>query len=619
MRKKYIFYALVLVVLISIFVLFFLDGFVERSIEEAAEEVTGAKVEIDNLKVHLIPVGVEWDAMHVANPNSTWENLFETKKVKFEMDANQLLRGKYIIETIEMHNLVIGTKRTTDGALPEGKRKQSVISSAEHNFSKLAEEALQKTLGADPVFDINKLKQGFNPDSLIAAFNFKSIKNIDTLKRKVDKAVSQWNGMKNDFERTKTKVTEIEAGIKGINVNELNNPQNILSAVSTVDNAIKTVNEVTSAVNKNSAVINNMVNTTASSIDSIDNFIQYDFERLKNAAHLPSISMPGVAQLLAGSEMYERIKKYLYWVDAARTNVAKYQGEPEIEKPVRFKGQDVKFPVERGYPKLWIKNILITYGDDDKTIINTFKAKGEAKNITDDQRITGVPMTIALEGDGTDLRKLSLKGLFDRRKTVPFDEYTVRLAGVPVSSFKIGKSGFLPSNINNSIMATTLDISIPGDKFDAKMKFDLSNVNVQFDAAPKNIAESIVQGVLKGINSFSVEFRLWNTDGSFDVALATDLDEKIAKQLMTALGVEFQKLQDGLKVKFYAYADKEKIKFEQQYGVKIADIKNQITSYQSIINDKTSFIEGKKKELTDKLNKEKNNFIEDKLKGFFKK
>jgi uncharacterized protein (TIGR03545 family) len=619
MRKKYLFYLLVPVVLALIFVFFFLDSFVESSIEEAGEEITGAKVEIDNLKVHFIPVGVEWDAMHVANPNATWENLFETKKVKFEMDANQLLRGKYIIETIEMHNLVIGTKRTTDGALSAGKRKQSVLSSAEKNFSRLAEDALKKTLGTNPVFDITKLKHGFNPDSLIAAFDLKSVKNIDTLKRKVDYAVTKWNGMKNDYERTKNKVTEIESQIKAINVNELNNAQNILSAVSTVDNAIKTVNDVTAVVNKNTAVVSNMVNTTISSIDSIDNFIKYDFERLKNAAHLPSISMPGVAQLLVGSEMYERIKKYLYWVDAARTNIAKYQGEPEIEKPARFKGQDIKFPVDRGYPKFWIKNILLTYGDDDKTIINTFKAKGEAKNITDNQKITGMPMTINLEGYGNDNRKLTLKGLFDRRKAVPLDEYTAKLAGVPVGSFKLGKSDFLPSNISNSVMATTLSISIPGDSFDARIKFDLSNVMVNFQSAPKNIAESIVQGVLKGINSFNVEFRLWNTGGAFDAALATDLDEKIAKQLSTVIGAEFQKLQDDLKAKLYAYVDKEKVKFEKQYGAKINEVKNQLESYQSIINDKTGFIEGKKKELTDKLNQEKNNLIQDKIKGLFKR
>lgn len=619
MRKKYILYLTIPLVLIFLFVYFFLDKIVENNLEEAGEEIIGAKVEIDNLRISFIPVGIEWDAMRIANPNSTWENLFETKKVKFQMDANQLLRSKYIIETIEVHNLIIGTKRTTDGALPAGKKRQSIISSAERNFTSLAEATLKKTLGANPVFDINKLKNGFNPDSLIAAFDIKTIKNIDTLKKKVDKAVVQWNGIKNDYEKTKNRIVEIESGIKAINVNELTNAQSIISAVTTVDNALKTVNEVTASINKTGNTAANIVNTAAASIDSLDNFVKSDYERLKNAARIPTISTLGVAQLLVGAEMYERIKKYLYWVDMARSNIKKYTPEPEIEKPARFEGQDIKFPVEKGYPKLWIKNVLLTYGDDSKPVISELRAKGEAKNITDNQHVTGLPMTVALEGAMDNQRKLSLTGLFDRRKNVPVDEYTATLAGVPVGEFKIGNSDFLPSSIKDAVMTSSLKISVPGNNFESKIRFDLSKVLVQFQSAPKNLAESIVQEVLKGINSFNVELRLWSTGGDFDIALATDLDEKISKQLTNVIGKEFQKLQDDLKTKFNSFIQQKKSEFEKMYASKIDDIKKQIDGYQSLITDKTALIEAKKKELTDRLNKEKNNFIEDKLKDIFKK
>ncbi len=619
MRKKFLWFALVPIVLAVLFVYLFLDKIVENSIEEAGEEIVGAKVDIGGLKVHFFPVGIEWNAMQVANPNATWENLFETKKVKFEMDANQLLRGKYIIETIEVHNLIVGTKRATDGALPEGKKKQSVFERAGNNFTAIAENTLKKTLSASPIFDASKLKKGFNPDSLIAALDIKTIKNIDTLKRKVDYAVTKWNGMKNDYEKTKTRLTELEANIKTINVNELNNPQNILQAISTVDNTLKTVNEVSGLVSRNTEVATGFINSTITSIDSIDNYIKTDYEHLKSAARLPSISMPGVAQLLVGSEMYERIKKYLYWVDVGRSSVKKYAPEPEVEKPVRFEGQDIKFPVDRGYPKLWIKNILLTYGTGDKTVINTLEAKGQVNNITDNQNITGLPTTFQLEGTADNVRKLSITGLMDRRKDLPLDEYTVSLAGVPVGEFKIGNSGFLPSSIKNASLTSSFRIKVPGSNFDAEMKFDLSNVAVQFDAAPKNIAEQIVQEVLKGINSFNVGVRLWDTGGNLDIAISTDLDQKIAERLTSVIGAEFQKLQDQLKAKFYDYVQKERDKFEKQYASKIEDVKNQLAAYQGIINDKTAFIEGKKKELTDKLNKEKNNFIEDKLKDIFKK
>lgn len=139
-------------------------------------------------------------------------------------------------------------------------------------------------------------------------------------------------------------------------------------------------------------------------------------------------------------------------------------------------------------------------------------------------------MTIALEGAGDNVRKLSLTGLFDRRKNIPLDEYTAKLAGVPVGEFKLGKSDFLPSSIKDAILTTNLKISVPGNDFDSKINFSLSKVAVKFDAEPKNIAEKIVQEVLKGIREFNVELRLWTSSGGFDIALATNLDEMISKK-----------------------------------------------------------------------------------------
>lgn len=43
--------------------------------------------------------------------------------------------------------------------------------------------------------------------------------------------------------------------------------------------------------------------------------------------------------------------------------------------------------------------------------------------------------------------------------------------------------------------------------------------------------------------------------------------------MIEVVGVEFQKLQDDLKRKFYNYIQQERDKFEKQYATKIIDIK----------------------------------------------
>ena len=54
-------------------------------------------------------------------------------------------------------------------------------------------------------------------------------------------------------------------------------------------------------------------------------------------------------------------------------------------------------------------------------------------------------------------------------------------------------------------------------------------------------------------------------------------------------------------------------------GEKTADIQKQLGAYQSLLNDKLSLADAKKKELTDRLDKEKNGKVNDVLKGLFKK
>ena len=61
------------------------------------------------------------------------------------MDPGQLLRGKYIIETMEVDDAIVGTKRSTDGSLPGIAAKQRAASKP-GSFTALAEEVLARSV-----------------------------------------------------------------------------------------------------------------------------------------------------------------------------------------------------------------------------------------------------------------------------------------------------------------------------------------------------------------------------------------------------------------------------------------------------------------------------------------
>jgi uncharacterized protein (TIGR03545 family) len=616
MRKNFIYFVLVPILILLIVVYLFVDTWVEAEIEDAGETVIGAKVEIDDLKIKFFPLSVEWSKIQVANPYDPWTNLFETGNLKFEMDVNQLLRKKYIIETVEINGLAIGSKRKTSGALPESKRKKSTLLTAEGTFRKTADDFISQLKQTTPIFDLARLKGNFNPDSLIKILDIQTVAKLDSIKQQVTRASKQWDASINDFEISKTKILDIDTKIKAIDPSQLNNVQSIMNAITVVDNSFKSVNEIKTTFENRYKSINSDINTIASSVDSVDDIVKRDFQHLKDMARLPSINTPSIAQLIVGNEMYKRVTGYLGYADIARQNIKKYQPEPEYEKPMRLEGQNIIFPSPGAYPKFWIKQVVISGGGKQGDL---FVGKGFVKNISDNQIITGLPITADVEGDLTNNRSIKISGLIDRRKDIPHDEYSASLKGVPTGEFRLGKSDFLPSILKDGILSSSVKLALPGNSFDANADFRFSNYILQFEKDSKNIFESIVRQVLERVKEFNVNLRMWNTKGSIDIALATDLDNQIAKRLQEIVGEELAKLQNQLKSKFDSFISQKRNEFQKFYNAKINEIKEQLNIYQTLINDQLSFVETKKKELTDRLEKEKSGLIENKLKDLLKR
>ena len=614
MRKRFWLVILIPLIIIITIVWIFHNRWIESGFEYAAEEVVGAKVEIDDLQVTFSPLGIKWSKIQVANPQHPWKNLFETGDVHFAMDFNQLLRGKYIVDELTVSGLVIDTQRKSDGSLDPDRRKRALLAGDKFTFSKLADDALKNMINYTPLFDVNMLKNGFNADSLVKKLDMKTLKHVDTLKRRVDELNNQWLTVKSDFETQKQKVLELKKQIEVINPDQLNDVQSISSAIITVDKSIKTFDEIKNLVDNKSVTVKSSIQQTVTSIGQVDDFVKSDFEKLKSMARLPSINKNGIAQLLVGTEMYKRAQNYLMMADKARTEIKQYQGQPDYEEAPRMAGQDIKFPTDKYYPKFWIKKIVITGGTNSTSQIN-IQATGSAFNISENQKVTGFPTTISLEGTANNTRTLKLTGLIDRRNKTPIDKFSASLTGVPISNFNLGKSDFIPTTISNGIINSELEISVPGKNFDASAKFNLKNIALHFDAEPKNTVEELVQKALSGIREFNVKFRLWNTGGPFDIALSTDLDEVLTQRISAVLGEEVAKLQSQLKQKFDAVVQTELKKFNDLYKSKLSEINNQMAGYQSLLNEQLSIVESKKQELTNQLDKQKQNFLKDKLKG----
>lgn len=618
-RTKFLLFVLVPLAIVGIVVYLFIDGWVEAGLEAGGESVVGARVEIDNLRLRLFPIGIEWRRMQVANPNDTWKNLFETGRVRFALDVNQLLRNKYIIETMEVNDLILGTRRATDGAIPKGATSGEARSDGP-SFADLARQALEQSVEQTPVFNLDYLRGGFKPDSILKAIDLQTLRHVDSLKQQAITASRQWDSLVTEFDETKRKAVEIETSIKAINPNELKSVDKILAAITTVDNTIKSANETVQKFSARKNAIETDVRRVTTSLGSIDDVVQQDFARVKSLARLPELNTAGIARVLVGKEMYDRAMTYLSWVDLARKNIKKYSPEPlKAEQPPRFKGQNIHFPMERAYPKLWIKKVLVSGGTDSASYSDVIRARGEIRNITDNQAITGLPLTVDLDGVVNQARRMTLNALFDRTKEIPYDSYRASLTGVPLAAFQLGRADFLDGKVTNARMNSFLQIQVPGDRLDAVARIAVAGVEVHYARDARGTAERLAREVLAGIREFQVQLRLWNSRGPFDVALQTDLDDRIAERVKQVIGAEIARLQNELRAKFDAAIAAKRKDLERFVAEKTAEAQRQVAAAQALVGDKMAMLEGKKKELNDRLEQEKKKGVNDLMKLLKKK
>jgi len=623
MRKKFIFFVLIPVVIVCIVVYLFIDSWIEYGLEYAGEKAVGAKVEIDRLHVTINPISIEFARMQVANPNDTWKNLFETGKVRFALNFGQLLRGKYIIETMEVNSLILATKRTTDGSIPKPREEKpaSQVQLTEQAKPALAPQDSKSSIS----FDIDKIKRELKIDSLLNPKNLATYRQIDSLKKQINDASVQWKTTLDEIDKSKAKLADIETRAKAINVNNIKTVQAASDALNNANIILTNANEIKNTFQTQKTLLTDDVNKFSGSIKNLDDLVAKDFRNLLNMARLPDVSMKGLAEMLLGKEILSKAYEYLGYVETAKSKIQNSSDKPPIETPARFKGQNIYFPIERAYPKMWIKKVLISGGTDKSQDPQYFYAKGEVLNITNNQRITGFPLTVDLSATKGGTTTLAIGASIDRRKELPVDKYNAVLTGLPLKQMSLGQSNFLPATITNASANASITVVIPGNQFDSHTKIFLNNMNLVFQRDPQSIVERIVRDVLASIHGFNVDLRMWRNENKFDVSFTTDLDDQLVSSTKKVIGDEITKIQNDLRNKLNAKIAEKRAELEKLYNEKREMVMSKVKEYENIFNEKLALVESKKKEIENRIEQEKKKQTDDvtkkakdALKGIFK-
>ncbi len=639
MRWKYVIPALVILILLAIFDLFFLDTLLRWGIVAGGQFAFGAKVEAAAVKTRLANLSIVVSGLEVADKDTPMKNLFSTESMTFALEPLPLLSKKVIIDSMTVTGISYGTERKTSGALPP--RKQAKISkswlAADSPLgklgSKISDRAKSKANSLPAMDAIQSAKDKLkttNIQGLVKPENIPMLKDLDTMKSGYQqKSADYQNKLKNL--NVKDTLAAVESAWKEVAALKIQNAQDAVAAKDKLDRLQKGLQslqtaskEISTLKSQAEADFGDQKNILA----RIEELKNRDLQSVGQLLKLPAFDFSSITGVILGPVWMQRLNKTLDLIAKARAYMPPAKAKGKKSAPAaqpRLHGMDVRFPVFNHPPDFWIKQITFTgstggAGKPNQPVDFT----GTISDITSDQALLGRPAKLDLAG-AQGARRITVKAVLDHRLEIPTDQVKVEMAGLRSEELHLPSSEYLPAfQGGNALIAAGLTLT--GDQLSAEMRLALTGLAKNNPAKPAGLgsAAEIASSLWAGIDALHVGAKATGSPDNLDITMNSDLDKLLADRMQKLLGQEIAGVQAKLKAEIDKIIAGKQSDLLASYGAdkggvlgslsgQQKELTGKIASIQNLIKDKQNVGNGAVNQQTDQL-KDK---AQDQLKGLF--
>jgi len=96
---------------IATFLMLFMDGMIERGIEENGSQAAKTQIDLASLSISLLSQAARIDGLEIANPDNNMENLLQIENLSMDMDGTKALAQKIVIDDLQANGIRINQKR----------------------------------------------------------------------------------------------------------------------------------------------------------------------------------------------------------------------------------------------------------------------------------------------------------------------------------------------------------------------------------------------------------------------------------------------------------------------------------------------------------------------------
>lgn len=540
-RWQGLFAFLGIAVVISILWFLLVDGFIERLIEEYGTKALGAKVEVTEIDLSILPAGLEIVGLQLTNPDKPMENAIEISRVNLSLDAMNLLRRKIIINEMAAEGIQFNTPRQVSGAVvsePDIAPATSFKSPQKVKFPEIV------------VPDIDKI----DVKEIIKNEELESINILESIKHDIESEKKRWKKQLEDL-LDKEKYAEYKNRIENITSKKKITFEGLLSSAGDIASIQQEVQKDLDSTKQARNEFEKSFSSFKNRIKQASKAPMRDVERLKQKYALSPKNLSNLTQLLFGKNVSEWMQKALYWYNKLKPYLKKTtqkENGKEVVKPISGRGVNIRFKEYVSLPDFLIRQtkaeLQLRSGD----------IKGLINNITPDQHIMAIPLTFEFSGNNMKgIKSVKINGTLDHIKAAQSkDSIYSLIKGYDIDNLTLSDESKLPLKINRASADLEMMAILRGDNISANIIANLRSVKLSSNNKDKTSPiASTIASALSDVSKFSARADINGTLDDYKINITSDLDSILKNALEKVIHKETEKLENKLKNTILAKVD----------------------------------------------------------------
>ena len=598
----------VLVAVLSAGVSLFKNIIIEKAITSAMQGIFGAKTDIAKVDFQFFNASLEINGLEQANKDSPMKNLFQIDSIKTSFNLTDLLRGKFHAENLSVEGVAIDTERKKSGELPikpaktkEEKQTESALSAKKQELSEEASAKLKE------MFD------SYNPEKMLENLQneLKSPAVASQISTDVQQKVEKWSSLPAELQEKVNAFSKNVNDIANTDFSKINDVAKLKSTLEKINSTAKSGEELKKLIEKSNSDLVSDSKAIADYSNKIQTAIKSDYALVDSKiSEMKSVLSPaGLNEIMTNavqSVLYQMCGKYYPYVSKglnAALSAQKSSSEKKTEKSAektektvmtRHPGRTVFFKQDT-VPTLFIENVTAS-GYEYKT--DNLLFKGNAKNIANNQNMTGKPTDISADfkiAGNPNNASVKIDARTNTNSPLVTASYTG--SGIPVNADAQVFAFTSKSTIKAKMTADTngkvslngvLDMNISEM---TGMQFDVEKISELYNSALSNIRRLTIDFSIVINEDKTMSLSLNNLD-----ALANQLTAPVVKTLTAELNSIAADARSSA-----AKLLSEKTGVATEKIEQFTNIKNSVNSSKESVNNLQKKLEQKKKQINDQI------------------